>query len=204
MIPFPATVRLSEIVEHSFKDYHARGVHYLCLSRTPKLTTKLYLFDEGIKPTALVFPHDHRYHFQTWVIAGEVGNVWYYESPHPTLAKAFDPYHRFRWATVLKGGKGFSYDGETQLAEANYTTYGQFSTYMMKPEEIHTLKILRPETALLILQGPSISTKPTRTFCFDKEPPSLDGLYSKFGADEIIAHLRRFRDATQTQFKLVK
>jgi hypothetical protein len=203
MLRFPAAIRLSEAMEHSYKDFHCRGLHYVCLGRSPRRTLKLYLFDGDVADLPqIVLPHDHRYHFETFVMFGAYINAWFHEQPYE--APGYTRMNRFKWDTVLKGGGGFSYDGETWLKQSYVQRFQAGTNCVMRPEEIHTIRILYGETALLLEQEHAVVTKPTRAYGGDKEPPSLDGLYGKFTADEIIALLRRFRDSTGTQFKLVK
>lgn len=205
MIRFPEWVTLSEAVANSYKDFHRKGAHYICLSRSPKLTMKLYLFDDVVAESLQVtLPHDCRYHFDLLVISGLLRMTWYHESLYRTEAQGYDDYVRFRWDTVLnKGGKGFSLDGDTQLSEVSSEVVEPGNVRALRPADIHTMQV-GPGCALLIAQHPTAVRIPTRLFAHSPEPPSIDGLYGRYEAAEIIEHLRKFRDATGTQFKLRK
>lgn len=204
MIKFPEWVQLSEAVAHSYRDFHRKGVHYICLARSPKLTMKLYLFDDCVAEAMQVtLPHDSRYHFDVLVLGGMLRMHWYHESGYRTVAHGYDDYVRFRWDTVLKGGKGFILDGDAQLAEICDDTYEPGAFCPVRPADIHAMQV-GPGAAILIAQHPTAIKIATRIFGHDHEPPSLEGLYGRYQPAEIIEHLRRFRDATGTQFKLRK
>ena len=73
---------LEQMVENSFRNFHAKGFDYLCLQRSPGLTLKAYFFDElpgGI--AEVVCPHDHRYPFTTTVLSGYMRHYRYLEQP---------------------------------------------------------------------------------------------------------------------------
>lgn len=203
MIRFPEWIGLGEAVENSYKDFHRKGVHYICLARSPKLTMKLYLFDDSLAEATLTLPHDSRYHFDLLVIGGRLRMTWFHESAYRTEAQGYDDYVRFRWDTVLRKGKGFVADGDAQLSETHSEVLDPGGACAMRPADIHTMQV-GPGAALLIAQHPSAASIPTRVFAHSPEPPSIDGLYGRYNGAEIIEHLRRFRDSTGTQFKLRK
>lgn len=63
------TVHLDEILAHSFTDFHAKGLDYLCLLRSPEITVKAYFFEGDVASAPeVVVPHDHRYCFNTRVL----------------------------------------------------------------------------------------------------------------------------------------
>ena len=114
-------------------------------------------------------------------------------------------FQKFEYRTPLNGGNGFTHIGEETLIERYSTTlqmnasrggpHGQPS-YSMSYNQIHTIKIRRSDTVLLLEQGEDqISiAQPTYTYTQDTEPPSLTGLYDKFTADELIDKLTKLAE----------
>jgi hypothetical protein len=67
---------LDTVASNSFRNFHAKGLDYLCLHRSPELTIKAYFYSGNIGPE-VVCPHDHRYPFSTHILAGESGHKRY-------------------------------------------------------------------------------------------------------------------------------
>lgn len=193
-------IDVEKAVANSYRDFHVKGFDYICLERAPELTKKLYFFDGDVsKLPEVVSPHDHRYHFVTEVLAGASENVWFEEGA------AGKCYNRFRYDTPLNGGKGFVFDGVSHLREKErkrYSAQDEESWYEMRAEELHTIRMVENETVLLLTQYEDVVPigVPTSTFVLgDGAAPSLDGLYRRFTADEVIAKLKNFSDRTGIQ-----
>lgn len=180
------SVTMDEVIANSFRNYHVKGFDYICLRRSPMETIKLYFFDGDVsKMPEAVNPHDHRYDFNTWCVTGQVQNIWYEE------AAAGDVYNRFAYDTPLLGGTGFSWVGETRLLvkKRSFTKPGQ--RYVMAYNEIHTIRMLKDQTVIMLVQyEDKVSDRPTLTFCRDREPPSLTGLYDRFTPDQVLDRMR--------------
>lgn len=77
--------RRSDIAEHSFENYHALGLDYLCLHRRFGFTVKAYFFDpdrmEHNECGWLVWPHTHRYEFTHYTVAGLIRHHRFTLSP---------------------------------------------------------------------------------------------------------------------------
>lgn len=181
-----------DVVVHSFKDMHTWGLDYICLHRSDALTVKLYVFEGDVSKAAeVVHPHDHRYDFQTIVLAGELVDIEY----HETLDPDAPVYQRFAWRTPMNGGGGFEWAGEARVDPIcqRHRHDRQLSADVPvyhSAEDIHTIRVVGDRTALLLLQGrdrPGLDF--TTTYLRDKEPPLLDGLYSRFTVDQINARL---------------
>jgi hypothetical protein len=71
---------LDTIAGNSFRNFHAKGLDYLCLHRSEALTIKAYFY-AGEAGSEVVCPHDHRYPFSTHIVAGESGHIRYTEVP---------------------------------------------------------------------------------------------------------------------------
>jgi hypothetical protein len=194
-LPIPQRLDIDHIVEHSFKDLHTKGFHYLCLQRSETETVKLYFFDGDVNSMPeVIAPHDHRYDFETYVAAGAVENVWFRRTMNDELGKIFN---WFEYRTPMNGGNGFTFAGEEMLYEAHRSRFINGESYYMQADDLHTIRIAGNDTVLMLVQFEDIYPieKPTSTF-FKDQPASLDGLYSKFNADEVIAMLRRFEVRT--------
>jgi hypothetical protein len=194
--PIPTQIDLDEVLAHSFRDFHAKGLDYVCLRRSPTLTHKLYFLDGDVaKLPEVINPHDHRYPFGTWVVAGRSQNVWYDEG----IGRTFN---RFRYRTPLNGGVGFEWDGEVAIRELARGDYVAGTSYRMRADEIHTIRMLENETVLFLAQYEDVVPigMPTKTFSLAAQPPSLDGLYGRFTADQLRDRLRRFSERTGHAF----
>lgn len=187
------------VIANSFKDFHARGLDYLCLSRSPKFTRKIYLFQgDASRAPEVVNPHDHRYPFVTRCLSGGVTNFEYARC----LRGAPDAmtYQRFDYRTPLNVGNGFTWAEEAHLCMMRAMHYpaGPGAYYFSRVGDIHTIKVTGNETVLELEQFDDELPigQPTSTYCRDREPPSLSGLYSRFAPDEIISRMKRLEALT--------
>ena len=121
-------------------------------------------------------------------------NLWFDENPKGDL------YQRFAYETPLLGGDGFTWVGETRLScVRKYSLRPPISplrstSYFMAHDDIHTIRMMENETVICVVQlEDRVFNRPTLTFTQDREPPSLDGLYSRFKADEVLQRLRALR-----------
>lgn len=191
-------LNILDMMQHSIKDYHVKGFDYLCLKRTPEHTVKVYFFDGNVSQLPeVVNPHDHRYHFKTTVLTGVMSNSHYVRDE-----KYGDVFNEFEWNTPLNGGDGFKFKQETRLREFKRYMYTPGEEYIMKPEEYHTIRMHREGTIIMLEQFADVVPigKPTTTFMPDKQAPNMDGLYSKFTPDEIVARVSQLRSLTNGRF----
>lgn len=143
-------LRFSEVGEDSFKTFHANGLTYINLVRTPHYTAKLY----HIKPwefdrssiEMLVNPHTHNYFFKTTVLSGFITNKLFETSPNPQGLWDF-----CSWSSKLNGGSGAKLLTSCDLTETNASKYHPNSFYYLKPNDIHTIWT-ECETVLLLEQ----------------------------------------------------
>lgn len=194
MIPLPKRINVEQVVEHSYRDFHAKGLDYICLKRSPDLTLKLYFLDGDVsKLPEVVHPHDHRYDFDTWVVAGRMQNIWYAQG-----GIAGQHFELFQYKTPLNGGSGFTHDRGIYLDEMSRQVFEAGDGYHMHHREVHTIGMLENETVLFLAQYKDEIglDEPTRTYCATHKAPSLSGLYSRFTADQVIARLKRFEERT--------
>lgn len=138
---------VEEILRHSYKDFHAKGLDYICLKRSDVETIKLYFFDgDASALPEVVAPHDHRYDFETTVLAGEFCNRLYWPQDDGEV------YQLFSYLTPLNGGDGFTWRREMRLKETSELRYTVGQRCRMTSDRIHTIKILRPGTVLHLKQ----------------------------------------------------
>lgn len=177
---------IAHIVANSFKDYHIKGFDYLCLRRSAHWTDKIYFFRDDLSELPeVVHPHDHRYNFDTQVLAGEMTNSLF------IAHEAGEPYECFDYLTPLNGGNGFTWRSAARLKRVWEVPFVAGQGYEMDAPELHTIRIVRPGTVLRLIQYGDVLpvAQPTRTFTRSKEPISLSGLYSRFTVDEVLERL---------------
>ncbi len=188
---------IEAICADSFRDFHAKGLDYLCLHRSEEATIKAYFYDldDCDDMAELVVPHNHRYAFYTHVLAGSVRNKqWqprHKEDPRWHLEERFQ---EFEYRTPLNGGDGFTWKADVGLMPRGCSNaYTQGHVYFSRANAIHTLSDLRPGTVLLLtqLKDEVPIGEPTRAFRrgLGHEPPSMDGLYSQMDPDHALRRL---------------
>lgn len=184
---------LARIIATSYRNFHAKGVDYICLHRSPEITIKAYFFDGPvIGLQEVVCPHDHRYDFATEVLAGGVDNaVWQEVSlQHNNRGEV---HARFAFHTPLNGGVGFTFEEEVRLRLLGTQPYRPGCRHMAGFDTIHTLANVLPSTVLLLWQYAAAipPSWPSHAYCRHREPPSLSGLYDRHKSDSVIVRLRQ-------------
>lgn len=180
------------LIEHSYRNFHVRGLDYLCLKRTPEHTRKVYFFDGNVSQLPeIINPHDHRYDFTTTVLSGAMSNSLYEEN-----SEYGQVYQEFAWDTPLNGGAGFTWQRERRLLETKRYSYTPGRTYKMFADELHTIRMLIEGTVIILDQWADVVPVgyPTRTFMRDKQVPSLDGLYEKFSPDQLLVKIAQYEE----------
>ncbi|MFC3214643.1 hypothetical protein [Novosphingobium panipatense] len=198
---------IETICANSYRNFHTRGFDYLCLSRTPELTRKVYFFEGDLHDLPeLVIPHDHRYPFVTTVLSGAVANRIYVglpNGPHPSVRSQWEDqtevFDHFEYRTPLNGGDGFTWAGERRLwgPEASRTrTRGEH--WRSSETDIHTLDIRCEGTVILLEQLSDVLPEGIPTNAYrrvgDRTPPSLDGLYDRMTPDHARIRINQFLD----------
>jgi hypothetical protein len=186
-------IDMESVLANSYKDFHTKGFDYLCLHRDPGLTLKVYFFEDGIQDMSeVVNPHDHRYDFATQCLSGVIRNRWY-RGPRQNWAitRDYHLYHTYEWWTPLLGGNGFEYVGTGRLKQVLARDYLPGEGYYMSHHELHTIQVMAPETCIVLAQYEDRvpANQPTYTFTRSSEPPSIDGLYNKFTADQAMKRI---------------
>ena len=132
---------------NSFENYHARGLDYLCLLRTDRLTVKAYFFRSHREcqqcPNGegwLVWPHNHRYIFEYVTIQGTIRN-------HRFVLDRGEAFELYAYSAESREPIGIMSSG---LHEAHVETTRAGEGFLMaRTDELHTLTIPTP-TALAI------------------------------------------------------
>jgi hypothetical protein len=176
---------LDEVRRHSFRDFHAKGLDYLCLKRSPHLTRKVYFFEGNLdKLPEIVMPHDHRYAFETRVLTGRLANRVYCRG-----GRSAQPFERFDFMTPLNGGDGFTWRETDRLSCVMERAYTRGQTYLSTASDIHTLQIQSDQTVIMLDQFEDVVPldAPTRAWRKgDKQPPNLSGLYREMTMDDVL------------------
>jgi hypothetical protein len=185
--------QLETIAANSYRNFHAKGLDYVCLNRSPKVTQKIYFFDCDLEQVPeVVIPHDHRYDFVTTCISGGVTNkkysigIW-----RDTNAQG---YEKFSYRTPLNGGDGFAWEDTVFLSDIGSKRYHPGENYVSPHWDIHTIQITAPQTCLYLVQMEDRVPLDEPTHAYRpmglKDPPSLDGLYERMDVD----HVRKLLD----------
>lgn len=187
-------MQVEQIIENSYKNFHAKGLNYICLLRTPLVTLKAYFFEGDISTVPeCVIPHNHRYDFQTEVLAGTLNDNQYKEVPKKILGLALRPVQRWEYRTPLNGGKGFQWASESFLHWQTDRTLTKGQTLFTPYDRIHTISV-KPDTVLLLTQMKDKlgDDEPSLAYSFGtkEQKPNTKGLYEKFKEDEVVKYLK--------------
>lgn len=199
---------IETICANSYRNFHTKDFDYLCLTRTPELTRKVYFFEGDLHDLPeLVMPHDHRYPFVTTVLSGAVQNRTYWGlHGEPALdlqdrwIENTELYDHFEYRTPLNGGDGFTWVGERRLwAEpTGHLTRTRGKFWRSSEQEIHTLDIRCEGTVIMLEQLADVVPigVPTQAFRLagSRTPPPLDGLYDRMTPDHALARINQFLD----------
>ena len=185
---------LDELRKASFKNFHAKGLDYICLKRTPRYTVKIYILDGDLnKLPEVVCPHDHRYDFRTEVIAGEMIDFQY----GVTIGEGV-PHTHMEWRTPLLGGGGFTAVDNVRLMEIDRVSVMEGERLFSPHQRIHTIRPMADQTILLLEQFEDEMPEDQATWTFipghDADKPPLDGLYEEFTEGEFMDKLNWLRN----------
>jgi hypothetical protein len=167
-------IRPEVAAQHSFLNYHAPGMDYLCLLRSDDLTVKLYMTNRGRLRTCgtmdfLVNPHNHAYNFMTYVISGHVTNINFVERDD-----------RKGWFRSNYKDRKVSDPKETSLHKISSQVYRENENYYLDHWVIHTISVpLHQQTCLMLFQYRDQPKDHTLYFSPKAEAPNTEGLYIK-------------------------
>ena len=198
---YVSEIDVEETVSNSFTNFHVKGFDYLNLGMTPELTVKAYFFDEVDQSqlAEVVNPHNHRYNFQTMVVAGSMRD-WTY-TRKSRLGSIFNPdvetFYEFDYYTPLLGGDGFVEKGKCKLKKDHHSGYFNYpgDIVVRKAEQIHTISC-SSQCILLLYQFEDVVTdSPTQTFSKSKIMSDLDGLYDEMSIDTALKRKEQLKEA---------
>lgn len=136
------SLNIVKALPDSRRGWHNDGLDYLCLHRDARLTVKLYAFRgcQHNEAGLIVWPHNHRYTFEHFTLAGKVENVLYRE------ASGLDAPRWFAWDFVPgeQPKRRASEDDDLVLIESSRSD----EPFVMTPEQIHSLAV--PEDSIAI------------------------------------------------------
>lgn len=196
---------MEDMLKNSYKNFHARGLSYLCLHRSQMITTKAYFYDGTPEALAgmpdLICPHDHRYDFRTTVLAGECVHKRYTVYRNGEWQQS---HMEYEWKSPLLGGNGHTRLGLVSVKQHEEKTFRPGQSYDCRAEEIHTIAVT-PGTILLLAQfadvyAPHIGTstfvpRVGDTSSVPLYSPSLNELYQPMSAPEARVLLGRLGEA---------
>jgi hypothetical protein len=193
-------MHIEELVKHSYMNFHAKGLHYLCLQRSPLATVKAYFFThEAASSPEVVIPHNHRYDFVTQVLSGELHDFIYWEVEAGTDKAVI--YNKFDFYTPLNGGEGFVWQRPVCLRKAMYNNgtvlVRKGETLFRKASQIHTIKADQGTVLLLTqLADKKIITVPSQAYNPADRPlmPNMSGLYDQMTVDQALGYLDILND----------
>lgn len=139
---------VEEIVKNSYKNFHTKGLDYVCLLRSEEYTLKAYFLDGDCrKVPEVVNPHDHRYRFKTHVLVGTLLDHKFGQTD-----KGGDVYDAFDYRTPLNGGNGFTWRGEERLKKVKTRVMYKGENLETPINGIHTIQMASDHTVLLLEQ----------------------------------------------------
>lgn len=162
-----------EAAKHSFFHYHTRGMHYVNLLRTPRLTAKVYFATREYRPNIngwAVNPHDHAYNFDTCVLQGAARNIIFDRDENNSN------WHYFTYRSPMADGEGFQSQGLAGLKRRTDFAYNPGMNYHLSHDEIHTIAI-DVGTVLFLLQYEDKPKSHTNFYHDLPSPPDTSGLY---------------------------
>lgn len=188
---------IETICSNSYRNFHTKDFDYLCMTRTPELTRKVYFFEGDLHGLPeLVVPHNHRYSFHTTVLSGAVSNKRFYGCREGYADGK--PFESFQYLTPLNGGNGFTWEGSLWMDCYAERPRLRGETWYSHHDEIHTLDIRCEGTVILLEQLADVLPLDKPTYSYRpagmKDPPSLDGLYDKMTPDHARKRIEQFLD----------
>jgi hypothetical protein len=189
---------MEDVISNSYKDFHAKGMDYICLTRSPEQTLKFYLLDGDVtKIPEVVNPHDHRYAFETQVLAGKMFDHRYMIGKESENALS---YQLFDYKTPLNGGDGFTFKREEWLKKYHTETMEAGGILFSKPTDIHTIQMGSDQVILCLRQFKDVIPidQPTSTWVHQGlSKPDLTGLYSQFTPDEVRDRIKKIQSVVR-------
>lgn len=193
-------------VKYSYKNFHTKGMTYINLYRSERLTAKLYILKPGEfnlnNMGYLVNPHNHAYNFHTYLLTGEVRNIVFEENNDIYFGEDDLPYdddsnpsfNKFTFESKLNGKGEFVFKEKTNL-RIDYVEHLIINrSYYLDHKQVHTI-FVHPNylNVLFLVQYHDVNNK-TNFYCQESEPPNLEGLYLPISCEEYNDNLETVKD----------
>ncbi len=178
---------LKYMVENSIKDFHFKGLNYICLQFMPHLTIRLYIIEPSQPVDTLnVNIHNHLYDSQMLVLQGSVKNTVYrkvegHEYFHYYLTSALCPTNESKKIKLESLGKC-----GLEKEQSIYLLPGE--THFQSHSEIHNVQNnVEVWTSFMIFEFPTVKMN---SVLFSKKDfgntISTEKCYNKYTEEEII------------------
>ena len=186
-----ASIEWDEAAKDSYTNFHVRGLNYLNLLRTDRLTVKLYTFSH-VQLNAqgyLVHPHTHGYNFNHRTMVGKITN-------HRFAISGREDWNMYSFHTPLNGGAGLTKMLPCGLTEVAMDAYGPEQSYYLDHTEIHTISTTDDYVAAVLIQYHDVAPGgPTVMFAPAMESPDCSsGLYHRMTPAQGIRMVEQYHD----------
>lgn len=186
-----ASIDWDDAAKDSYTNFHVRGLSYLNLLRTDRLTVKLYTFSH-VQLNAqgyLAHPHTHGYNFSHRTMVGKITN-------HKFAVTDQNGWMMYSFMTPLNGGAGLTRVLPCGLIEVGKDFCRPRQSYYLDHEEIHTISTTDDYAAAVLIQyhdvapgGPTVMFAPA-----DESPDCSNGLYYQMTAHYGRMMIERYKD----------
>jgi hypothetical protein len=185
-IEMNVTYNIDYMVEHSIKDFHFKGLNYICFQFMPHLTIRLYVI-EPTQPvdTKNVNIHNHLYDSQILVLTNNIKNNVYKKIEG-------DDYNYYYLTSALcptneTGKIKLEKLGKCNLELVNCVELFAGDTHFQDSAEIHNVENdVTKLTAFMVFEFPTIKNN---SVLFSRKDYGTtiptDNCYNRFTADEI-------------------
>lgn len=186
------SINWQEAAESSYRNFHADGLHYLNLLRTPRLTAKLYVFD-NVKHNShgyLVWPHNHAYNFCHRTLVGAVTNYTFHITNEPDE----HPWDMYSFETPLNDGRGLTKLLRCGLQGLSHETHIAGESYYLDRKEVHTISVKGDYAAALLFQFHDVQPVTTMFAPASEEPDCKSDLYFRMSGWQGRQLVEQFRE----------
>ncbi|MFM0095604.1 hypothetical protein PQQ87_08325 [Paraburkholderia nemoris] len=179
-----AEMDMEKMTQHSMLNHIIDGMHYLCLHRSSDVTLKLYLIEHQTNDFSgyLLHPHNHRYAFDTVVLAGGLEEIKFHECKG-------DEWDRHKYITEQRR---FDLVGNVDLiGEAKL--YREGDHYFNDVTDIHTLRVVEGAGPVLLglMQFKDVAPQSNLYLPYGKPEALKFSSSRRPNLDEILALRRR-------------
>ena len=178
---------LEFITKQSIKNFHFKGLNYICFQFLPNLTIRLYIIkpQDNLK-TESVNIHNHLYDSQVLMLVGEMANNIYAE----TIGA---DYHKYYLTSALNpknttGNVLLEKLGKTDLVKVDSINLSAGQTHLQEHKEIHNVENKPNEyLAFMVFEHPTVKDNSILYSPIDygSQIPTKENVYDKYSEVEI-------------------